>query len=99
MTYNNSLKMMLCAGAVFVLTACAATPESTPTNTAQAATEKPVVVAPTVEVAPVTTPETTAKTASSDAKQICKRQSVVGTNFKKKVCATAEQWQASEDDR
>jgi len=35
---------------------------------------------------------TTAK--SEDGKIICKRTSVVGSNFKRKICATADEWEA-----
>jgi len=45
----------------------------------------------------LTSTKTTA--VSDDGKLICKRTSVVGSNFKRKVCATAEEWnaRASED--
>jgi len=36
-------------------------------------------------------------TKSADGEMVCKRQTVVGSNFKRKICATAAQWEAEEE--
>lgn len=80
MTYK--LTLFGCAAAVMTLAACTTT--STPATTS---TSAQVASAQTVEGQ-----ETTA-VASADANDmICKREKVVGTNFKKKLCATQAQW-------
>ena len=39
---------------------------------------------------------TNTSSKSADGEMICKRQSVVGSNFKRKICATADEWAQSE---
>lgn len=79
---TNKLRLLGCTAAMMTLAACATT--STPATTS---TSAQVASAQTVE-----SQETTA-VASADANEmVCKRQKVIGSNFKKKVCATQAQW-------
>jgi len=78
------------------LGACATTDSSAASVKSAAASEKLTEAEKTKDVADqLTSTKTTTK--SADGKMICKRTSVVGSNFKRKVCATAEQWQATSD--
>jgi len=94
-----------CAIACLGLSACA-TPNTAPEAVR---VDEPIVVAETAPAVPEKTISETAPAAKSDATQvaekadkkdpnrrICKRQSVVGSNMKKKVCASAAQWDAEE---
>jgi uncharacterized lipoprotein YajG len=84
---RNFLKLAVCTSSIFVLAACAATPNTT----SEAMASEQNVAAEAAE-------KSNEKTASADGELICKRQSVVGSNFNRKVCATAEQWEASEEE-
>ncbi len=89
MIKSTHLLFPLCMGAMLSLGACATVP-----NAEQAAA--------TSEKAPekVTVAESTkqATTETDSEKLICKRQATAGSNFKRKVCATAEQWKAAAED-
>ena len=73
--------------ALFALSACATTNTTTANATADAKTE--------------VAGEMATKTAENNSgDMICKRQTVVGSNFKKKICATQAEWDArAEADR
>lgn len=74
-----TLKRAAClTAAMIALSACATTETSTMDAT-------PVATAPT---------EATTKTAEADDRMICKKTTVVGSKFNKRVCATAAQWEA-----
>ena len=84
----------LCMGAILVLGACATAPiaekeAEVPETTVEAQSTKAIAEK-------LTQTRTTVK--SADGKMICKRQAVVGSNFKRKICATAEQWEASAEE-
>lgn len=89
MTLKQSLKLTICTGALFVVAACAATPKSQ---------ESVVYEAPKTqqEKAILTANELSATknvTKSADGEMVCKRQAVVGSNFKRKICMTQTQWE------
>lgn len=88
MTIKNSLKLTLCAGAMLLLAACATSTTPTAEKVAEAETMKAV----SEELS-----QTNKVAKSEDGNVICKREAVVGSNFKRKVCATAEQWKAMEE--
>ncbi|MEL6687811.1 MAG: hypothetical protein AAFP97_09325 [Pseudomonadota bacterium] len=72
------------------LTACATTSAPTSSTTA-------TVAEATTETMGAT--EKAVETAQNDLdpnRQVCKRTKVVGSNFKKKICRTANEWEALE---
>ncbi len=84
MIKSTHLLFPLCMGAVLSLGACTTAPKA---EQAVAMPEKATVAESTKQVS-----------AENDSgRLICKRQAVVGTKFKRKVCASAEQWKASAD--
>jgi len=56
-----------------------------------------VAAVPATKAAEVPATKTTEAAASKDDR-ICKRVAVVGSNFKKKVCGTAEAWKKREEE-
>jgi len=90
MLKQYSLKLTLCAGAMFILSACATTVDTAPELATADKAAAAVVEAPAP--APV---ESTTAVASDE--MVCKRQAVVGSNFKRKVCMTSQQWQDLEN--
>ena len=96
MTYKNSFRVALCAGAMIALAACAATPKSSEMATAKSS-EAVVYAEPQndKEAAILAANDLSATknvTKSADGKIKCKRESVVGSNFKRKICMTQDQW-------
>lgn len=76
---------------VSLLGACATT---APKDSAPAA-GKPVAAAkPVAKPATTAKTTTTTKTASTDSKTICRRMSVMGSNYPQKVCHTQAEWAA-----
>ena len=89
MIKKNSVKLVLCAGAMVVLTACAATPKMTEAVKYEApANQKEVAILTANELS-----ATKNVTKSADGEMVCKRQAVVGSNFKRKICMTQDQWE------
>lgn len=91
MTLKNTLKLSLCAGAMVVLAACASTADTKEAVTYEAPKNQK-------EVAILTANELSATknvTKSADGEMVCKRQAVVGSNFKRKICMTQDQWDQS----
>jgi len=85
MIKSTHLLFPLCMGAMLTLGACATVPKA---EQAAAAPEKATVTEST-------------KQASADkdsGRLICKRQAIAGSNFKRKVCATAQQWKVSAEE-
>ena len=77
-----------------VLSACATTEKPATVAEAPVASQATVAAAS----AKTTTTETGAtKIAEDGSEEICKRTQVTGTRFKKKICATAAEWQAMAD--
>ena len=93
MLRKSILKSVPLTFGLMFLGACATTENTTaPAKTAEV-TEKMTDAKVAKEVSDkLSSTKTTAK--SVDGKMICKRTSVVGSNFKRKVCATAEEWDA-----
>lgn len=96
MTCKNYLKVALCGGAMIALAACAATPKTTDMATAESA-EAVVYAEPQndKEAAILAANDLSATknvTKSADGKIRCKREAVVGSNFKRKICMTQAQW-------
>lgn len=91
MTLKTSLKLTLCAGAMVVLAACA----STPTTQEAVAYEAPKNEKEAAILAANDLSATNSVSKSADGKVVCKRQPVVGSNFKRKVCMTQAQWDQS----
>ncbi|MEP4052257.1 MAG: hypothetical protein ABJN22_08430 [Litorimonas sp.] len=89
MTMKNSLKLTLCAGAMLVLAACATT-----STTQETVYEAPKNQKEAAMVAAEELSATKNVTKSADGEVVCKRQAVVGSNFKRKVCLTQDQWDA-----
>lgn len=87
MTYKTSLKLSLYAGAMVVLMACAATPKSTEA----VVYEKPKNQKEAAILASSQLSATNNVTKSADGTIICKRQTIVGSNFKRKICMTQDQ--------
>ena len=85
----------LTVGLMF-LSACATTGGSAASVKSVEASEKITEAQTAKDVADqLTSTKTTTK--SADGEIICKRISVIGSNFKLKVCATADEWQATSD--
>lgn len=84
-----SLKRSAClVGIAFALSACATTETTTMTETTAVKTADVAVMA-----------EET-KTAEADDDMVCKKTTVVGSKFNKRVCATRAEWAArAEADR
>ena len=78
----------LCATTAFVLSACVTTETATTTSAAEA---EPMVKNEAAQMA-----ETEADYDPN--KKVCKRQSIPGSNFKKKVCMTLQQWKDMQQD-
>ena len=83
----NHLLLPVCMGAMLTLGACATVPKA---EQAAAAPEKA-----TVEESAKVESTKQATTETDSERLICKRQAVVGTKFKRKVCATAAQWEVA----
>lgn len=80
-------KAALLGVALLTLAACATAPSATTATMADAKPASEAVAG-----------ETQVADASGDTdpnKMICKRQTVVGSNFKRKVCATQASWDAA----
>lgn len=89
MTFKRAMKLSFCAGAIVVLAACASTPEPKETVVYEAPKtqqEKAILTANELSA-------TKNVTKSADGKMVCKRQAVVGSNFKRKICMTQTQWE------
>ncbi len=82
MIKSTHLLFPFCMGAMLSLGACATAPKAE-----QAASM--------LEKATVAESAKQASAESDSGNLICKRQTIVGSKFKRKVCATAEQWKAS----
>ena len=90
----------LSAAALTSLSFCVLSACATAEKSAVTAAEAPVASQATVAAASAktTTTETGAtKIAEDGSEEICKRTQVTGTRFKKKICATAAEWQAMAD--
>ena len=57
------------------------------------ATSAPTTSSGAVPVAAKTKPTTQLADADNDGEQICKRQAIVGSKFKRKICGTKEDWE------
>lgn len=91
MILKTTLKAMALTSGLLLLSACSTTSTPSAEKVAEAKTAKEVSEN-------LTQTRTTAK--SADGKMVCKRTTVVGSNFKRKVCATQEEWDArAEADR
>ena len=89
MTFKNSITLTACAGAMLALSACAATPKSTEAVTyAEPQNQKEEAILAANDLS-----ATKNVSKSADGKMVCKRQSVVGSNFKRKICMTQNQWE------
>lgn len=84
MTKISTLKAIPVTLGLLLLGACASVPP-TPEQVAEAKATKSVADQ-------LTQTKRTAK--SEDGKMICKRTQAIGSKFNKKVCATAEEWEA-----
>ena len=62
--------------------------------TTSAATQQKVEAAPAAKTMADDLTQTNSTVKSADGTMICKRTAVVGSNFKRKICATAEEWEA-----
>lgn len=97
-----NLKFIAAIAATMLLSSCSTTGDQT-----SAANSDQISVAKSVETVSgemseadkmkkmadtLTSTNTTIR--SEDGKLICKRTSVVGSNFKRKICATADEWEA-----
>jgi uncharacterized lipoprotein YmbA len=102
MTLGNSLKLGFFAAALLGLAACTTTPKTATTPKAATMAKTDVVTsekATEAENMKAVADELSATnnvSKSADGKLVCKRQAVVGSKFKRKICATAAQWAASE---
>jgi hypothetical protein len=90
MTYTLSVKLTLCAGAMIVLAGCA-----TSTPLSKTAANTVVVAAPAATPVEATSGFTINYVKSTSAKedQICKRQDIIGSRFKRTICATEAEWE------
>ena len=82
MIKSTSFLSPLCVGVMLTIGACATVPKA---EQAAAVPENATVAESTKQ----------ASTDNDSGKLICKRQTTAGSNFKRKVCATAEQWKAA----
>lgn len=110
MNFKTPLKLALQAGAIIVVTACASTTDSASTATATstaaaAAAETETAVAAENKTLRQTAIETADElsatknvTTSADGNVVCKRQAVIGSNFKRKICMTKAQWDQLEEE-
>jgi len=74
---------------MLALSACAATPKSTEAVTyAEPQNQKEEAILAANDLS-----ATKNVSKSADGKMVCKRQSVVGSNFKRKICMTQNQWE------
>jgi len=88
MTYKNSFRVALCAGAMIALAACAATPKSTEAvKYAEPQNEKEAAI---LAANDLSASKTVSKSADGNVK--CKFEPVVGSNFRRKICMTQDQW-------
>ena len=85
MLKTSILKIVPLTAGLMMLTACATASSPSPEKIAEAQSAK--------EVSEKLT-QTRTTTKSADGKMICKRTTVVGSNFKRKICATADEWDA-----
>lgn len=112
MNFKTPLKLALQAGAIIVVTACASTTDSASTATATATSTAAAAAAETetaVAAENKTLRQTAIETAdelsatknvttSADGNVVCKRQAVIGSNFKRKICMTKAQWDQLEEE-
>ena len=88
MILKTSIKLMLSAGAVMTLAACAATPKSTEAVTyAEPQNQKEAAILAANELSATKT-----VTKSADGNVKCKMEPVVGSKFRRKICMTQDQW-------
>ena len=87
MTRTPLRPLALAAASALLLCACASTADRT--TTAEA---KPPTAVASASEQPYVKPGITQRNAENTGDLICKRQAVIGTKFKKKMCATQEQW-------
>ena len=99
MIYNRILKLALCTAGAVTLTACATTDtESVATATTTPAAVEKVAEPQTVTETASALSATNGVSTSADGNIKCKRQAVIGSNFKRKVCMTQAQWNQIEEE-
>lgn len=86
-------RLIACAATALTFAACATTSPSPATSAAQAQAESNTTVVSSEEAGW----EVQMAEAGDDDK-ICKKQPIAGSNFRRKVCATKEQWEAANKD-
>ena len=101
MRHFNLATTALASLSFCVLSACATTEK--PAVATAAAAVPAVAVAPTIAktteadtraVAKTTTEATTQSAKEDGSRKVCKRRLVPGSNLRKKVCATVDEWNA-----
>ena len=103
MTMNRNI-ILLTAAITLGLSACATTSNqanvspqaqavaSSQAPQAQTLNEEDMTEAELMKQVSENMNQTKTKSTSADGKIICKRQAVVGSNFKRKICGTAKDW-------
>lgn len=94
MSKMNLMLIGSCTIAVFALTACA-TSNTSPSGEAVAAAPAVTKAAP-VDMKTETSQVVESTEEADPNRRICKRQSVPGSNMKKRVCGTASEWEEQE---
>ena len=97
MTYLNFSHITLATLSFCALAACQTVATQAATTAAAPVVTKTSPESVTVASKAVTPPPTTtaaAKAAEDGSRKICKSTKVVGSNFRKKVCATADEWKS-----
>jgi len=97
MLNTSMLKAVPLMVGLLCLGACATTGGATSAAKTTTTAEKTVEAKSAKEAADKLT-QAQRTTKSEDGKMICKRTTVVGSKFNKKVCATAEEWDARADE-
>lgn len=93
-------RTFLAIGAALLLSACASTvtePAPAPAAAPAAATSANETGAQTAETQ-VIKPQTYSSTVEDGDGIICKYRNVTGSNFRRKMCGTEEEWAAIEDE-
>ncbi|MGB3455647.1 MAG: hypothetical protein WBA35_04755 [Litorimonas sp.] len=89
MTIEKLLKTGALGASLLLLAACAST-DAAVTDTART---------DATATSPSSAPEDGVQVAEADkGEMVCRREKVTGSNFKRKICYTAEQWEAMREE-